>query len=89
MKKLKVSIWDVIYWIALLTTDAMIYMFLGLMMMGYDDNYSSDKGEYWSWESMNHTEKLFDMALIGWNIINIIFLIRIILKIIRFFRSSS
>ena len=33
--------------------------------MGYDDNYDSSKGEYWSLSSMNSTEKMIYICYNG------------------------
>ncbi len=43
--------------------------------MGYDDNWNSSKGEYWSLASMNNTEKTIYIVLQIWNIINILSLL--------------
>ncbi len=72
MDKAKVRFVDIIYWIAIICADLFAYMFLGLLLMGYDDNYNSSKGEYWSLASMNSTEKIIYLVLQSWNIINII-----------------
>jgi len=72
MVKTKIRFVDIIYWLAIIGADIFVYMILGLLLMGYDDNYNSSKGEYWSLASMNSTEKLIYLALQTWNIINVI-----------------
>ena len=72
MVKTKIRFVDVIYWLAIIGADLFVYIVLGLLLMGYDDNYDSSKGEYWSLASMNSTEKIIYFALQTWNVINII-----------------
>ncbi|GAA3930847.1 hypothetical protein GCM10022406_15200 [Hymenobacter algoricola] len=72
MVKTKIHFVDIIYWLAIIGADLFVYIILGLLLMGYDDNYDSSKGEYWSLASMNSTEKLLYFALQVWNILNII-----------------
>jgi hypothetical protein len=72
MVKTKIRFVDVIYWLAIIGADLFVYIVLGLLLMGYDDNYYSSKGEYWSFASMNSTEKIIYFALQTWNVINII-----------------
>jgi hypothetical protein len=87
MKKIKINIWDIVYWTALLIADGMIYLFLGILMMGYDDSYDVSKGAYWSWKSMNGYERMIDSAFIIWNIINLAVLARIIYKIWKWIKT--
>jgi hypothetical protein len=72
MVKTKIRFVDIIYWLAIIGADLFVYIVLGLLLMGYDDNYDSSKGEYWSLASMNSTEKIIYFALQTWNVINII-----------------
>lgn len=72
MVKTKIRFVDVIYWLAIIGADLFVYIVLGLLLLGYDDNYDSSKGEYWSLASMNSTEKIIYFALQTWNVINII-----------------
>jgi hypothetical protein len=72
MVKTKIRFVDIIYWLAIIGADLFVYIVLGLLLMGYDDNYDSSKGEYWSLASMNTTEKIIYFALQTWNVINII-----------------
>ncbi len=77
MVKTKNRFVNIIYWLAIIGTDLFVYIVLGLLLMGYDDNYDSSKGEYWSLASMNSTEKIIYLAFMTWNVINIIGLIYI------------
>ena len=72
MVKTKIHFVDIIYCVIIICADLFVYIFLGLLLMGYDDTYNSSKGEYWSLASMNLTEKIIYFALPVWNIINII-----------------
>ncbi len=74
---------DIIYWLAIIGADVLIYMILGVFQMDYDDNYNSSKGEYWSLASMNKRQLTFYFALQLWNIINIIGLMFIGRKIYK------
>jgi hypothetical protein len=38
--------------IAIIIFDLAVYIFLGLLLMNYDDFYDESKGEYWSLGSM-------------------------------------
>jgi hypothetical protein len=57
MAKTKIRLIDIIFWIAIIGADLFVFIILGLLLMGYDDNYDSSKGEYWSLASMSTTEK--------------------------------
>ena len=63
MVKSKIRFVDIIYWLAIISADLFVYMIFGLLLMGYDDNFDSSKGEYWSLASMNSTEKIIYFAL--------------------------
>jgi hypothetical protein len=67
MSKIKIRFIDIVFFIA----DLLVYIFLGLLLMGYDDNYDNSKGKYWSLASMNSNEKIIYFAFQIWNIINI------------------
>lgn len=71
MVKLKIRFIDVLYVIAIIGADLIVFIVLGLLLMGYDDNYDSSKGVYWSLASMNSTEKIIYICYIAWIILNI------------------
>jgi len=56
MKK-HLSIRNILIAIDIILLDIAVYIFLGLMLMGYEDFYDESKGEYWSLESMTLDEK--------------------------------
>lgn len=71
------------YWVALIVADIFIYIFLGMMLMSYDDNYDASKGEYWSWKSMNTFDRYAYIALYLWHVVNIIAVFYVGYKIYR------
>lgn len=52
--------------------DIVVYLFLGLQLMHYDDFYEESKGEYWSYVSMTQSEKLASIGINIWNLVNLI-----------------
>ncbi|SDK62510.1 hypothetical protein [Flavobacterium noncentrifugens] len=61
--------------IAIILLDLLVYLFLGIMLMAYDDFYDPSKGSYGSWESMTSFDKTIQILLYIWNFINILTLI--------------
>jgi hypothetical protein len=74
---------DIVYLVAIILFDVVVYMVLGLFLMGYDDTYDSTKGEYWSFSSMNNQEKAFYIAINVWNVLNIVGVTYLVYRIIR------
>lgn len=72
MAKTKIRFFHIVFWLVVIAADFFIYLFLGILLMGYDDNYDSSKGEYWSLASMNSTEKIIYFCYNGWIVLNII-----------------
>lgn len=58
--------------LALLIVDVLIYGYLALMLMDYEDNYDVSKGAYWSWESMTPTQRIYSTTFEFWGVLNII-----------------
>lgn len=56
----------------LIAIDFSVFMYLGLMLMDYDDFYDPSKGEYWSLASMNTTQKAVYISFQVWQILNIL-----------------
>ncbi|REG88383.1 hypothetical protein [Flavobacterium aquicola] len=77
MAKLKIRFIDIIYGIAIIVADLAVFIVLGVLLMGYDDNYDSSEGEYWSFASMNTTEKIIYICYNAWIFLNVIVLIYI------------
>jgi hypothetical protein len=83
MVKIKIGIKQVLIWLAIIAVDIFVFIILGLLLMNYDDFYDSSKGEYWSLESMNPTEKVIYICYNVWVVLNIIGLLYIGYKIYR------
>lgn len=64
--------------------DIAVYIFLGLLLMDYDDFYDESKGEYWSFESMTSSQKIVVIGLNIWNVINMLAVFYILY---RFFKN--
>jgi len=83
MGKKKIRFIDIVYWLAIIGVDILVFIILGILLMGYDDSYDSSKGEYWSLASMNIIEKIIYIGLQIWSILNIFGLIFIGRKIYK------
>lgn len=81
MKKI-FSFKNVLIGIGLIIFDLAVYIFLGLMLMNYDDFYDESKGAYWSLESMTFWQKINYISLNIWCLINIIFIGFLVYKIV-------
>ena len=86
MKKI-FTIKNVILGILFILLDLVVYIFLGIAMMGYDDFYEESKGEYMSLESMDAFQKSIFISMNIWNIINILLVIFIIYKVYKHFTT--
>lgn len=78
--KWKIRFIDIIFAIAIIGADLFVYIILGLLLMGYDDNYEISKGAYGSWASMNASEKAVHVCFLTWNAVNLLGLIYFIRK---------
>ena len=63
--------------------DLAIYLFLGVMLMSYDDFYDESKGAYFSLESMTNAQKINYIGFNIWGIINLIVIVFIIYRLIK------
>jgi len=68
----KVRFVNIIYWLALLALDFLVFMVLGALLMGYEDQYDPSKGAYFSLSSMNAAEKTVYGAYLIWIVLNIV-----------------
>jgi len=64
---------DLFIWLAVIAIDIFIFLFLGLLLMGYEDNYEISKGEYLSLSSMNNQEKGIYISYNIWVGLHILF----------------
>jgi hypothetical protein len=83
------SVWRIALIVILVLVNAFIYIVFGLLLMNYDDFYDESKGEYWSLESMNQTERLTVYGLQFWNIVNVIAIGYIVYRIIKHYRKKN
>lgn len=74
---------NILIGIGLIFFDLAVYLFLGVMLMGYDDFYEEGKGEYWSLISMTFWQKVNYIGLYLWHLININFIVFLICKIVK------
>lgn len=73
--------------IIIIIIDVGVYLFFGLLLMNYDDFYDESEGEYWSLESMTFWEKVNYIAFELWNILNLIAIIYIIYRMIKWMKK--
>jgi hypothetical protein len=89
MTKPNIRFIDIIFFIALVGFDILVYIFLGILLMGYDDNYMASKGVYGSLKSMTSTEKIIYILFQFWNLVNIFFAGKIAYKLFRYFKKPA
>lgn len=87
MKKL-FTLKNILMGIVLIVCDLAVYLFLGVMLMGYDDSYEESKGKYWSLASMNFEQKLNYICLYLWYLINVILICYFLFKILKNIRKT-
>ena len=83
------SIKNVLIAFGLILFDLAVYIFLGLMLMNYDDFYDESKGEYWSLESMTFWQKANYIGLNIWHVINLIVIGYVIYRAIKMIRKNA
>ena len=75
---MKINYKSIIKWIAILIFDYLVFVVLGLLLIGYDDFYDESKGEYWSMASMTPFQKGVYILLNLWWLLNFLFLIKML-----------
>jgi hypothetical protein len=75
--------------IAIIIFDLAVYIFLGLLLMNYDDFYDESKGEYWSLGSMETSDKVAYLGLHFWHLVNITLIIYVIYRIIKRIKKNA
>jgi hypothetical protein len=83
MGKFQISKKQLLIGLCIIAIDVFVFIFLGLLLMSYDDFYDNTKGEYWSLASMNTTEKIIYVAFNVWIAINLILIAFFIRKIYK------
>jgi len=90
MIKLNISIVDVVKWTAIIVLDLCVFMFYGVIFMGYEDTYDHLKeGDCWDYSNMNLKMKVILFCFYGWIILNIIELISIGRKVYKLIKSNT
>jgi hypothetical protein len=74
---------SILKWTIILTLDFIVFMFLSLLLMDYDDFYEESKGEYGSFNSMTPFQKGAEICFRIWIVLNLILLFLILKKIWR------
>jgi hypothetical protein len=69
---------NVLFFIALIAADLMLFVFLGLLLMGYEDHWDESEGAYWSFKSMTTLEAVIYILYNLWYIINGLLILRFI-----------
>jgi hypothetical protein len=72
----------IIVCILIIVLDLAIYVFLGLLLMEYDDFYESSKGEYFSLASMTVRQKVVWISYNIWSWLNLIAIGFLIYKLV-------
>ena len=60
---------SVLKWSIVLILDLIVFLFLGVLLMDYDDFYQESKGEYGSFASMTPFQKSVEISFDIWVII--------------------
>jgi hypothetical protein len=75
--------------IGIILIDLAVYIFLGLLLMSYDDFYDESKGEYWSWESLSDFDKAVVIGLNIWHVVNILAVLYISYKAFKLIKQRA
>ncbi|GAB3532933.1 hypothetical protein GCM10027443_17430 [Pontibacter brevis] len=75
--------------VGIILIDLAVYIFLGLLLMSYDDFYDERKGEYWSWKSMSGFDKAVVSGIHVWNFINILVVCYLAYKAIKIIKQRA
>lgn len=84
-----VSLKKVLITIGLIVLDLSLYIFFGLILMGYENMYTTNKDEMWSLSSMTSFEKFGSIGMSIINLLNILVIGFIIYKITHFFLKKE
>lgn len=69
--------------------DISIYLFLGLVLLNYEDHFDRRKGDYYSFKSMNSSELLAYIGFGLWQIINLGLILYILFKLFKRFKTKD
>ncbi|MDP2388506.1 MAG: hypothetical protein Q8M29_19185 [Bacteroidota bacterium] len=79
----KIRIIDILFWVAVIGSDILVYVILGALLMSYEDRFDDSKGEFWSLASMDTREKIIYISYRGWMVLNAIGIIYIVYRIYK------
>jgi hypothetical protein len=85
---IKVKFVNILFWLAVVGADIIVYVIIGIALMGYDDNWDASKGEYGSWKSMTNFDRTAFTTLYLWHTLNIIFWGWAVWKLYRMLRTK-
>ena len=88
MTRPKFRISNIVFYIVLILADLFIYVVLGMLFMGYEDFYDESEGPWMSLQSMTPKEKIIYYSINVWYIANILLLIWLTFKIIKWFMRN-
>lgn len=87
MARFKIKVIDIAKWITIIVLDLSVFIFLGLLLVDYEDTYNHSKhGDCWDYSNMNLKIKVILFCLYSWQILNVIGLIYIARKVYKIFR---
>lgn len=69
--------------LAFVVLDLAIYITIGLIILGYEDFYSEEKGPYWSLESMTLIQKIAYIGYYVWLSFNLVLILYVIFKFVK------
>lgn len=69
--------------LAFILLDLAIYLIIGLIILGYEDFYSEEKGPYWSLESMTLIQKIAYIGYYIWFVLNFLMIGYLIFKFLK------
>ena len=60
-----------------------------MLLMRYDDFYTTEKGEYWDWSSLSDLDKQVIVSLNLWNLLNIALFAYLAFRFIKRFTGRT
>lgn len=78
-----------VLWIFVIFIDLAIYIFLGLVILNYEDFYDESEGPYFSLGSMTIGEKISYVLIHIWYVLHILLLFYLLYKTVQYFKLKS
>lgn len=70
----------IILWAIAVIVNLAIYILLSLMTMRYDDLYNGRPEDYGNWNTFSDYDKAISLAVLLWNVVNVIFIAMMVVK---------